>query len=106
MSDIPPNAIGSVLQSGVAQRAQSKDRDSEQNLRTDASRKLAGNGTADIIEIEATDTDATEVHPDTTGTGGQGRYDPPPDEQPEPEPCDEGIVTHDDDGRPHLDLSA
>ncbi len=105
MSDIPPNAIGSVLQSGVAQHAQSKDRDSEHNLRADASKKLAGNGTVDIIEIEATDTDATEVHPDTTGTGGQGRYDPPLDEQTEPEVSDT-VIIHDDDGRPHLDLSA
>ncbi|HWL92341.1 MAG TPA: hypothetical protein VNT79_02310 [Phycisphaerae bacterium] len=108
MSAIPPNAIGSVLQSGPAQQVQSKDRDSENNLRADASRKLSGNGTADIIEIESTDTADTQVHPDTGGTGGQGRYDPAPDEQNDEPEAEQPVecLHRDAAGREHLDLSA
>lgn len=107
MSAIPPNSISSVLQSGVAQQVQSKDRDSDDNMRTDASRRLTGaGGTGDIIEIEETDTADTEVHPDTMGTGGQGRFDAPPDEAGEAEPDAEQGITRGPDGQTHLDLSA
>ncbi len=109
MSSIPPNFVGSVLQSGVAQQVQSKDRESEANTRTDASRKLSGDGgTADIIEIEETDTADTQVHSDTGGgTAGQGRYDAPAeDEAGTDEKNEEAGVIYDEHGRPHLDLSA
>lgn len=105
MSAIPPNPIASVLQSQAAQQAQSKDRESEDNLRTDASRRLTGaGGTDDIIEIEETDTADTQVHPDTSGTGGQGRFDAPEEYADQQQP-ESGGITLDEDGRPHLDLS-
>lgn len=108
MSSIPPNFVGSVLQSGIAQQAQSRDRESEENLHTDASRKLTGAaGAEDVVEIEATDTDDTQVHSDTGGTGGQGRYDAPPEEDgSQPDQNEEAGVRYDEHGRPHLDLSA
>lgn len=109
MSSIPPNFIGSVLQSGIAQQTQSKDRETEENTRTDTSRKMNGAaGAGDIIEIEATDTDDTEVHSDTGGTGGQGRYDTPPEDQVDDAAGqkEEAGVRYDEHGRPHLDLSA
>lgn len=106
MSAIPPNPIASALQSQAAQQVQSKDRESEDNLRTDASRRLAGaGGTEDIIEIEETDTADTQVHADTGGTGGQGRFDAPEENPQQVEDKSEGI-TVDEQGRPHLDLSA
>lgn len=106
MASIPPNPIGSALQSGQAQPIQSKDRISEDNLRTDASRRLAGAGnTADIIEIEETDTADTQVHADTGGTGGQGRFDAP-DTEPVAEESDKSGITMDDQGHAHVDLSA
>lgn len=105
MSAIPPNSIGSALQSSAAQQVQSRERENEDNLRTDASRRLTGQGSADIIEIEATDTDDNEVHADTAGTGGQGRFDAPPEEL-ESESPESACVRIDSDGRPHLDVSA
>ncbi len=109
MSAIPPNVIGSVLQSGVAQEIQSRDRDRIDNERKDATRALTGSGADDVIEIEQTDTDDTQVHPDTMGAGGQGRQDAEPDDTTddaaEPDNRADGL-TFDDTGQPHLDISA
>ncbi|MCG8406201.1 MAG: hypothetical protein MI923_13475 [Phycisphaerales bacterium] len=107
MSAIPPNIIGSVLQSGDAQRTQATDRDKAENAKAQAARD-AGRTSAgeDILEVEATDAD-TQVHTDSGGLGGQGRHDAPPEEeeaQPQPEAPDG--ITIDEEGRPHLDLSA
>lgn len=107
MSSIPPNAIGSVLQSGVAQQAASQQKDRIENEQTDASRELTGRGgTEDILEIEETD-GGTKVDADGGGYGSQGRQDSPPEEE---AASDEGgerpAITHDADGTPHLDISA
>lgn len=108
MSAIPPNVIGSVLQSGLTQEAQSRDRDRVENDRKDAARALAGSGADDILEIEQTDTDDTQVHPDTMGAGGQGRHDPPPTDESDADESSSHAdgLTFDGDGRPHLDISA
>lgn len=107
MSAIPPNVIGSVLQSGVAQQIQSQARDRVENDRTDASRELTGRGgDEDILEIEETD-GRTKVDKDGGGQGSQGRYDGAPEDEgaASDDPPTDGI-TRDDDGRPHLDISA
>ncbi|MFQ5430019.1 MAG: hypothetical protein ACE5E1_06880 [Phycisphaerae bacterium] len=107
MSAIPPNVIGSVLQSGVAQQAQATERDAAENARARAARE-GGRTTSgeDILEVEATDAD-TQVHTDSGGLGSQGRHDAPPEEEAGGEsPHDESGVTVDEQGRPHLDLSA
>jgi len=107
MSAIPPNIIGSVLQSGVAQQAQSQARDRAENERTDASREMTGRGgKEDILEIEETDA-RTQVNAEGGGGGSQGREDSPPDEEEAAtESAETPAVTHDEDGRPHLDVSA
>jgi hypothetical protein len=108
MSAIPPNVIGSVLQSGVTQDIQSRDRDRVENDRRDATRALTGSGADDIIEIEQTDTDDTQVHPDTMGAGGQGRHDAAPEEDSTPDAVSDDTaegLTFDDNGHPHLDIS-
>jgi len=109
MSAIPPNIVSSVLQAGVAQQAQSAKQDADENAKTDAAKRTAGSGAfEDILEIEATDADG-KVHTDAEGLGSQGRHDAPPEEQPEDQPAEAGPsngVTLDENGQPHLDLSA
>ena len=107
MSAIPPHAVGSVLQSGMAQQVQSAARDSEENLRGDASRELTGKGgSEDVIEIEETDSQ-TKVDAEGGGQGSQGRHDAPPEEDDAAgDNKPRGGVTYDDDGTPHLDISA
>ncbi|HPF37246.1 MAG TPA: hypothetical protein P5081_01570 [Phycisphaerae bacterium] len=108
MSSIPPNAIGSVLQSGVTQSAASQQKDRVENEQTDASRELTGRGgTEDILEIEETD-GRTKVDADGGGYGSQGRYDGGPEEEGAAEEvaADESGITRDDDGRERLDISA
>lgn len=108
MSSIPPNVVGSVLQSGVAQQAQSQPKDRAENEQTDASRELTGRaGTEDILEIEETD-GKTKINADGGGGGSQGRHDAPPEED---EAVDEVAdqqpgIRRDEDGRERLDISA
>lgn len=104
MSAIPPNSIASILQSEVSQRAQSKTDDADRNERARASNAASGRADA-ILEVEATDDD-TQVHSDAEGSGGSGREtrEHPTDETPIEESSD--AVTLDEDGNPHLDLTA
>jgi hypothetical protein len=103
MSSIPPNIIGSVLQSGPAQREQAREIDVAKSSQAEAARRAAAGPDA-FIEIEATDAD-TQVHTDGGGLGSQGRHDAPP-EEPAAAAVDDPAVTLDEMGRPHLDLSA
>ncbi|MBN2563499.1 MAG: hypothetical protein JXQ75_21480 [Phycisphaerae bacterium] len=103
MSAIPPPSIGSVLQSGIQQSEQARQTDADKNAQVDRARVTAG-GADGILEVEETDAD-TQVNPDTGGQGSQGRHDAPPEEQVEALEQPSGI-TIDEDGNPHLDLSA
>jgi hypothetical protein len=104
MSAIPPHPIASVLQSGVAQSEAARDADAARNVDDRRARQI-GVGPDAVLEVESTDTDDTQVHPDSGGLGSQGRHDAPPDES-EHDEITEGGITEDDDGRPHIDLSA
>jgi hypothetical protein len=104
VSAIPPSVIGSVLGSPAAQIEQTRSSDASKNVQADAARKLAG-GTADILEVEATDAD-TQVHTDSGGAGSQGRLDAPPEEENEQTSDQQPGVVVDDKGVPHLDVSA
>ncbi|MBI5763884.1 MAG: hypothetical protein HZA51_10210 [Planctomycetes bacterium] len=102
MSAIPPNVIGSVLQSGAAQRAQAVETDTARTAQSEAARKAAAGPDA-FVEIEATDGD-TQVHTDSGGLGSQGRQDNKPEE---PLAEDESAEQDNDDtDTPHIDLSA
>ncbi len=103
MSAIPPHVAASVLQSGVAQKTQAADRDNAENTKAYAARE--GSRAGDVLEVEATDAD-TQVHTDSGGLGGQGRHDAPPPEDEDAPPPEAQDVTFDDEGKPHIDLSA
>lgn len=109
MSAIPPNAIASVLQSGVVQRDAAKDVDAAKQASTETTRKLTGGPDALVeLEIEATDTD-TQIHSDSGGgTGGQGRHDAGAEEEPATDEVtgENSGVSVDEAGRVHIDLSA
>ncbi|GJQ25621.1 MAG: hypothetical protein HBSAPP02_06530 [Phycisphaerae bacterium] len=109
MSAIPPNAIASVLQSGVVQRNAAKDVETARQASTETTRKLTGGPDALVeLEIEATDTD-TQIHSDSGGgAGGQGRHDANHEEAPAEDDASNETsgVTVDDSGRVHIDLSA
>jgi hypothetical protein len=100
MSAIPPGIVGSILQSGDAQRAAARTADAAKSGDAEAARRLNAGPDA-FIDIEATDTD-TNVHTDSGGLGSQGRQDSPPEDQSE---VDEADVVAADAGD-HIDLSA
>lgn len=104
MSAIPPNAIGSVLQSGAAQAEQARVSDADRNAQAERARATSAGPDA-FLEIEATDSD-TKVHTESGGTGSQGRYDAPAEEAEEEQAAPNDGITIDDEGRPHLDISA
>lgn len=106
MSAIPPSPIASVLQSGTAQAEQARKTDADKNAELGRAKALTAGPDA-ILEVEGTDTDDTQVHTDSGGLGSQGREDAPPeDENPATEDAVHGGITTDDEGRPHIDLSA
>ncbi len=105
MSAIPPNPIASVLQSGITQAEQARESDAAKNAQRDQARRITGGPDA-ILEVEGTDTDDTQVHTDSGGTGGQGRHDAPPREQAAAEEAAEEDITIDENGVPHVDLRA
>jgi hypothetical protein len=92
-----------VLQTPAAQTEQTRPADAAKNAQTDAARRLAGTA-GDVLEIEETDAE-TAVHADSEGGGSQGRHDAPPEEAGQPSEDQSGIVV-DDQGVPHLDVSA
>ncbi len=104
MSAIPPHSIGSILQSGGAQAEQARHTDAERNARADAANKTRGGPDA-VLEVEETDAD-TQVHAETGGQGSQGRHDAPPEEHTEEPQANITGVSIDDDGIPHVDISA
>jgi hypothetical protein len=104
MSAIPPSVIGSVLQSPAAQNEQSRPAEAARNTQLDAARKLAGTP-GDVLEVEETDSDS-RVHTDSGGAGGQGRQDAPPEEEDQEQQEESSGLHVDDQGIPHLDISA
>lgn len=105
MSAIPPNPIASILQSGTTQAEQARKTDADKNADQARAKALIGGPDA-IVEVEGTDTDDTQVHTDSGGLGSQGRQDSAPEEGRAEEPRESPGITTDDEGRPHIDLSA
>lgn len=103
MSAIPSAPIGSILQSGAAQKDAGRPADAARTADVEASRRSAAGPDA-FLEIEATDAD-TQVHTDSGGLGGQGRQDAQ-SEAPAESADEEASVSIDEAGRPHIDLSA
>lgn len=103
MSTMPPNVVGSVLQSHLAQHQVSVVRDTEESQRESANRRQATAVDEKDTTVGTTDTD-TAIHPDAEGTGSQGRAFSSPEEETE-QGGDESNPPLGDEGR-HLDLQA
>ncbi|HUN80356.1 MAG TPA: hypothetical protein VMV81_02490 [Phycisphaerae bacterium] len=102
MSLIPSGVVGSVLQSGEAQRVAARPADAAKDTQAEAARRLNA-GPDTLLDIEATDTD-TAVHTDSGGLGSQGRQDSPPEEETAAEDSQDQPPSADDPT--HIDLSA
>ncbi len=103
MTAMPPNVVGSVLQSHMAQHQVSATRETEESQRDNASRRQASAVDERDTTVGTTDTD-TQIHSDAEGTGSQGRAFSSPEEEAEPD-ADESNSPQGDEGR-NLDLTA
>ncbi len=72
MSAMPPNIVGSALQSHMAQHQVSTLREADEGQRDNASRRQASAVDEKDTTVGTTDTD-TQIHSDAEGTGSQGR---------------------------------
>jgi type IV secretory pathway TrbL component len=103
MTALPPNMVGSVLQSHLAQHQVSVARETEESQRDNASRRQASAADERDTTVGTTDTD-TQIHSDAEGTGSQGRAFNSPEEEVEQD-ADELPPPQGDEGR-NLDLTA
>ena len=107
MSAIPPNFIGSAIQSADAQRKASESKEvDESRTASDRARQVARNEEMGST-VETTDAD-TQVHTEGGGLGSQGRDFAEESEEPETQDAeqDSSGITTDADGQLHLDLEA
>ena len=104
MSTLPPNVVGSVLQSNLAQRQVSTIRDGEDSQRVMANRRQAATIDEKDTTVGTADTD-TQIHTDAEGSGSQGRaFSEPQEEGLEQDAAESGLLT-DDEGR-NIDFRA
>jgi len=105
MSSVPPNLVGPILQSNLAQRQVSGVRDNEEAQKTNANRRQAAALDATDTTVGTDDEDA-QIHTDAEGTGSQGRSFTNPEEAEELEgEAAESDLPSDDEGH-HIDLQA
>jgi hypothetical protein len=104
MSAIPPNVVGSVLQTNLAQHQVSAVRDNEDSQKSSANRRQAATIDERDTTVGTADSD-TQIHSDAEGSGSQGRAFAEGQEQ-EPEEDGNGSgASSEDEGR-HIDLQA
>ncbi len=105
MSSLPSQMISSALQGTLQQHQAQQVRGTGDRRRSDIrSAVIQGSGRLQD-QIDSADADS-QVNPDGTGAGGQGRAfreEPPPDH---PAAAGPGVTTTGDDGRIHLDVTA
>ena len=106
MSTVPPNIVGPIVQTVVQQQQAAQTDDAEKARGTEQSQRMAQR--SDRAEHTVSDTDSdTAVDAEAGQGGGQGRAFSEQPEEPTPEsqgPPDG--VTHDEDGRAHVDIQA
>ncbi|HPD29544.1 MAG TPA: hypothetical protein PLL20_06085 [Phycisphaerae bacterium] len=102
MSAMPPNIVGSVLQSHIAQHQVSTVREADESQRDSAGRRQASVVDERDTTVGTTDTD-TQIHADAEGTGSQGRAFSSPEEQ--EQNADQSHSPQGDEGR-NIDLQA
>ena len=103
MSAVPPNVVGSVLQSHLTQHQVSVVRDTQESERDNANRRQASAVDEKDTTVGTTDTD-TQIHTDAEGTGSQGRAFSSPEEEVEQD-AGEPDSPLGDEGR-NIDLKA
>ena len=103
MSSVPPNLVGPILQSNLAQRQVSQVRDNERAQETNAKRQQSNLISEKDSTVETTDDD-TQIYADAEDTGSQGRAFSEPEEDQEP-PADSDTDTEREEGR-HIDFEA
>lgn len=82
MSSVPPNIVGPILQSNLAQRQASGIRDNEEAQKFDAERRRAAAAAQNDGTVNTEDQDM-QVDADTEGSGSQGRAFTTGEEHPE-----------------------
>ena len=103
MSSVPPNLVGPILQSNLAQRQVSNVHNNERSQQTEAQRKQAAAINEKDTTVETTDGD-TQVDPDAEGQGSQGRAFSQPEEAEEAESS--ASASPDGDQGQHIDFQA
>jgi hypothetical protein len=103
MSGVPPNSIGSVLQSHLTRRTVSNVRDTERNQAASATNRQNQAIDEKDTTIDTGD-DNTRISPDAQGSGGQGRAFSSPDEE-NPEEI-EALDDEQQGDTPHIDIEA
>lgn len=103
MSALPPNLVGSILQSNVSQRQVSNIRNREETQRATADRQQTAAVDETDSTVETTDDD-TQVHADAEGTGSQGR--PFTQEEEEEKKDNQPEESADGQAGTHIDLEA
>jgi len=85
VSTLPPNLVGPLLQSHLAQQQVSRVRDTERTQESAARRKQSNAIDQQESTVETTDND-TQVYAEAEGTGSQGRpFSTPQEQQPPPQ---------------------
>ena len=105
MSTVPPNLVGPILQSNLAQRQVSGIRDNEEAQKANATRRQAA-ATDETDTTVGTDDQDARVDADAEGTGSQGRTFSNPEEAEEAKPEAADADNPSDDEGQHIDLQA
>ncbi len=97
MSTVPPNLVGPILQSNLAQRQVSQVRDNERAQETNAKRQQSNLISEKDSTVETTDDD-TQVYSDAEGGGSKGREFTEP-EEPQDQPAESDSDADLEEGR-------
>ena len=82
-SSLPPNLVGSILQSHLTQRKTSITQDSTRDEQVNAAKRQSKAIDERDTTVETSDED-TRISPDSQGSGGQGRAFSSPEDAAEP----------------------
>lgn len=103
-SSLPPNLVGSILQSHLTQRKTSVTQDSARDEQVNAAQRQSKAIDERDTTVETSDED-TRISPDSQGSGGQGREFTSPEDAAEPVLEDDTDRENEDaDGIRHIDI--
>ncbi|NLX13234.1 MAG: hypothetical protein GXY44_06205 [Phycisphaerales bacterium] len=103
-SSLPPNLVGSILQSHLTQRKTSITQDSARDEQVNAAQRQSKAIDERDTTVETSDED-TRISPDSQGSGGQGRAFTSPEDTAEPFLEEQAVQADDDaDEIQHIDI--